>query len=297
MSADDAEPVVRKLLPEQRVGAAMRAARESAGISLRQLAKQLGYHSHTTLSSYERGAVMPTEEAVVGYERLLRLKPGTLTAVLEGARIERHGDVWAKRRVHIPVEFMPEDANASDCGDRAATASAASNAVRKRPSLLILVGSGAVLLVLMALTVGLLIARPAPSHRASFPEHVRIGSDPVVKGCTADAVTDASVGVFDPSDRLIGLLQLRSSARCGASWGRFVPYSGLKSRPRIRLEISALRPADHTVAKFQIAYFRRITYGNMLTSLRRCVYAQLTTTHHGQRDPYTFRTPCRTAVR
>jgi transcriptional regulator with XRE-family HTH domain len=86
----------------------MRAAREAAGISLRKLACQLGYHSHTTLSSYERGAVMPTEAAVTGYERVLGLKPGTLTGVLEQARIERHGDAWAKRRIHIRPEFMPE---------------------------------------------------------------------------------------------------------------------------------------------------------------------------------------------
>lgn len=88
----------------------MREAREAAGISLRKLAGQLGYHSHTTLSSYERGAVMPTDEAVTGYERLLDLTPGTLADVLEQARIERHGDAWAKRRVHIPVEFVPLEA-------------------------------------------------------------------------------------------------------------------------------------------------------------------------------------------
>lgn len=73
MTAENGASYPAKILPEQRVGAAMRQARELAGISLRQIAKDLGYHSHTTLSSYERGAVMPTDEAVRGYEQLLGL--------------------------------------------------------------------------------------------------------------------------------------------------------------------------------------------------------------------------------
>src|SRR5436309_783774 len=95
----DAQPDEPTLLPEQRVGAAMREARESRGVSLRRLAEQLGYQSHTTLSGYERGAVMPTETVVEGYERILGLASGSLTKVLEEARIERHGDAWTKRRV------------------------------------------------------------------------------------------------------------------------------------------------------------------------------------------------------
>src|SRR5215472_8793435 len=64
MTSDDAQPVSANVQPEQRVGAAMRRARELAGISLRDMAKRLGYNSHTTLSSHERGAVMPTDESV-----------------------------------------------------------------------------------------------------------------------------------------------------------------------------------------------------------------------------------------
>jgi len=59
----------------------MRAAREAAGISLREMARQMGYHSHTTLSAYECGAVMPTDEAVTAYEQILSLDPGTLTVI------------------------------------------------------------------------------------------------------------------------------------------------------------------------------------------------------------------------
>jgi transcriptional regulator with XRE-family HTH domain len=90
-------------LPEQRVGEALRNARTATGISLREAARRLNYASHSVLSEYENGARMPSESVVEGYERLLRLEPGTLTGVLEDANIERHGDAWAKRRVHVPA--------------------------------------------------------------------------------------------------------------------------------------------------------------------------------------------------
>jgi transcriptional regulator with XRE-family HTH domain len=94
-------------LPEQRVGAALRTARRAGGLSLREVARRLNYASHSTLSEYENGARMPSEMVVEGYERLLRLAPGTLTLVLEDANIERHGDAWAKRRVHVPAADLP----------------------------------------------------------------------------------------------------------------------------------------------------------------------------------------------
>jgi transcriptional regulator with XRE-family HTH domain len=105
VSSDD-ERQGSAVLPEHRVGAALRAARARGELSLREMAEKLGYNSHTTLSGYERGAQMPTDQVVEGYERILGLEPGTLMAVLEQARIERHGDAWAKRRVHIPTQFV-----------------------------------------------------------------------------------------------------------------------------------------------------------------------------------------------
>src|SRR5262249_18326338 len=105
-----------KPLPEERIGAEMRRARESKGISLRQMAKRLGYHSHTTLSTYERGAVMPTEEAVQNYERGLGLGPDTLLSILESARIERHGDAWPKRRLRLPPEFVQNNSGPESVG-------------------------------------------------------------------------------------------------------------------------------------------------------------------------------------
>src|SRR4051794_30933938 len=87
--------------PEVELGTAMRRVRETHKISLREMAKRLGYRSHTTLGDYELGRKMASEEAVDGYERVLHLAPGTLRAVLEQARTESHGDVFAKRRPRL----------------------------------------------------------------------------------------------------------------------------------------------------------------------------------------------------
>jgi transcriptional regulator with XRE-family HTH domain len=162
------------LLPEQRVGQAMREAREAAGISLRKLAGQLGYHSHSTLSSYERGAVMPTDEAVAGYQRTLGLVPGTLVDVLESARIERHGDAWAQRRVHIPTEFAPvAPAGVED--------SSASSRKSWRPRWWMAAAGGVVVVGVLTLVVGVLQLRsshpPGPTEIATRADRVPLGGE------------------------------------------------------------------------------------------------------------------------
>lgn len=104
--------------PEQTVGAALRAARLTAGLSLREMARRLNYSSHSVLSEYENGAKMPSETVVEGYEQVLALPPGTLTRILEAANITQHGDAWPKRRTHLPgvarsATGIPSTANAA----------------------------------------------------------------------------------------------------------------------------------------------------------------------------------------
>jgi transcriptional regulator with XRE-family HTH domain len=180
MGADEPETDELPLLPEQRVGVAMRGAREAAGISLRKLAKRLGYHSHTTLSSYERGAVMPTDEVVAGYEQVLGLSSGTLAEALEAARIERHGDAGAKRRTRIPAEFVIDE-SAEVRRDEVPVHQQPPYAPptlppwrwRSRPW--ILVAGGAAVLGALGLVVGLLVSQPwsaptaPPSPATNWP--------------------------------------------------------------------------------------------------------------------------------
>jgi hypothetical protein len=134
-------------------------------------------------------------------------------------------------------------------------------------------------------------------HRAwscyVFWGRVRDGSDPKVTGCATGAVTSDSVDVYDPPEHLVGTLELRSSARCGTSWGRFVPTSALRTQPALTLEIDVDRPADGTAAKFHVAYDGLPAYGNMLISRHECVYAQLTLNRRGQSTLPPIQTSCR----
>jgi transcriptional regulator with XRE-family HTH domain len=289
MGSDDSERIPG-MMPEQRVGAAMREARESAGISLRGMAKRLGYHSHTMFSSYERGAAMPTDDAVTGYERVLGLSPGTLTSVLEEARTQRHGDPFAKRQVYSPVEFIPKKPDGQDPLNN-------SSKLRWFHNRWVAILSAVVILSLVVLVVNLLIDQSRSSHlAASSVIGVRDGSDPKVTGCAAGAVTADSVDIYDPAEHLVGVLQLRDSARCGTSWGRFIPTSTLPTEPKLTLEIDVERPADGAASRFRVIYDGLPAYGNMLISRHECVYTQLTLMRVGQPRSSTFQTPCRQAL-
>jgi transcriptional regulator with XRE-family HTH domain len=290
MSGDDQMPPEPPLLPEQRVGMAMREAREVAEISLRQMAGKLGYRSHTTLSSYERGAVMPTDEVVTGYERVLGLTPSTLANVLEAARIERHGDAWAKRRVHIPTEFVTNQSVRTGQPDDPA---APSHRARWRGRWVVIAG-GVVVLVVVGVVVGLVASQPPTSAQtAASVSGVEDGMDPSVTGCAADAVTMDSVSVYDPPEHLVGTLELRSSPRCGTSWPRFVPTTALATTPTITLELDVYRPADGGMAKYRVTYDGLAAYGNMLISAHQCVYAQMTLTRQGLPSLPPVQTGCR----
>jgi transcriptional regulator with XRE-family HTH domain len=291
MSADEPQADGSTLLPEQRVGKAMREAREAAGISLRSMAKQLGYHSHTTLSSYERGAVMPTDEVVAGYKRILGLSAEILVEILEAARIERHGDAWAKRRLHIPTEVIAEQPAEAEQSEETEESQAKTRRARWRPGRWQLIAGGAIVLGLAGLVVGLLVIQPGPS--ASTVSGVQDGKDPSVTGCAADGVTVNSVNVYDPPEHLVGVIQLRSSARCGTSWGRFAPEPTIATKPTLTLEIDIYRPADGMSARYRVTYDGLPAYGNMLISSHQCVYAQVTLIRAGQPSLPPVQTGCR----
>jgi transcriptional regulator with XRE-family HTH domain len=289
MTSEDVTPGSDELLPEQRVGIAMREVRESRGVSLRQMAKRLNYSSHTTLSGYERGSVMPTDQVVEGYERLLGLESGALSAVLESARVERHGDAWHKRRVHLPVEFVNEAAlptpEFEPHGRRFA------GWPRKR---VIFVGAATTVLLAAVGAVGLAtLTRDTPETEAVEPQLlVPDGSDPKVTGCADGAVTASSIEIHDPPQYLAGVLELRTSVRCGTSWGRFTPSATLAVTPPLTIVIAVHRPADGTDRPFQLRFDGQAVYGDMLISRHQCVYATLTLRRDGKEAP-TVRTECR----
>ncbi len=83
--------------PEAEFGRALRRARETAGLSLRELARRLT-RSHSNLWDYERGHRLATAEVVADYERALDLPAGSLTAAWERARVEIYGPDRTRRR-------------------------------------------------------------------------------------------------------------------------------------------------------------------------------------------------------
>ncbi|WP_133057163.1 helix-turn-helix domain-containing protein [Frankia casuarinae] len=68
------------LTPAQRVGAAMRQAREGRGFSLRYMGDKIGRH-HSTLSPNELGNTMATDKTLQLYEEALHLPSGSLVQV------------------------------------------------------------------------------------------------------------------------------------------------------------------------------------------------------------------------
>jgi len=85
--ADGKEPAGAGLRPEARLGAALRAVRESRDVSLRALASKL-YRSHSTLVEYERGHRLAPLDVIEAYEAELGVAPGTLVALHEWARLQ-----------------------------------------------------------------------------------------------------------------------------------------------------------------------------------------------------------------
>jgi transcriptional regulator with XRE-family HTH domain len=284
MTMDDPTPSTTPALPEQRIGAALRAARETGGLSLRAVAKRLGYNSHTTLSSYERGSIMPPEVVVEGYEKLLGLPEGKLMKVLEAACVERHGDAWAKRRSHLPTRPTAPEAEPVP----SSAVQGRLDWYRRRRFIL----SAGLVIVLIAVGGALWV-----SHRGDGgPDFVVPGqldmADPETTGCVGKVEHADEVSVHDPPQHLAGKLQLRFSPLCGTSWARFEPSGGLATTPPIVIEVNLRRPADGAVAPFSVAYDGLPAYGNMLVSSHQCVVAELVI-HRGNSASPTFRTACR----
>jgi tetratricopeptide (TPR) repeat protein/transcriptional regulator with XRE-family HTH domain len=99
--ANKGERETVELRPEARLGAALRAARERRGISLRALARRL-YRSHSNLVEYERGHRLAPFDVVQAYETELGLASGTLLALQERARLELSAESSSSHRTGIP---------------------------------------------------------------------------------------------------------------------------------------------------------------------------------------------------
>ncbi|WP_328339294.1 helix-turn-helix domain-containing protein [Micromonospora sp. NBC_00421] len=158
---------------------------------------------------------------------------------------------------------------------------------------LLLPAAGAGLLVVLA--VGLASAgwravdRPQPPSSpltgpadATDPAPAKLvhdGADPKDAGCAADpavATVDSAAVLVD--ERVIGMVELRYSPTCGASWPRFMPApAGTPTVPRPARVVLTVTDGDTPARSrdFTIDYAGISAYGNLLTSTRTCVWAQV----------------------
>jgi hypothetical protein len=228
--------------PEQRVGMALRQARQAAGVSLRQMAKGLHYGSHSVLFEYEYGARMPAENVVAGYERMLALPTGTLMAVWERANIERHGDAWPKRRNH--VDYQGEYLRSARTGPNPLT-------------------------------------RTGITPDTAFsPQQVADGADPDAAGCSHDAITLHSRRIALRSTQVvIGHVELRYNSRMWAVWGRFEGYASLNhlaERNHTTIRIEVVRGSDQARQCTDEPYCFDLMWGNLLVADRSAFYVRAT---------------------
>ncbi len=215
----------------------MRAARQAARTSLREMARRLNYGSHSSLSEYELGARMAPETVIEGYERHLGLAPGTLMKVLEAANIERHGDAWSRRRSHLP---LPSEANKDQPQTFKETTS---------------------------MTAG---GRPFTTIAASPWEQQPVvdGSDPDAAGCALDATTVHARRIALAQRRtIIGHVELRYCARVHAAWARFEGYAFLDHLARtqdVHVIVEIARHRDGTRLSTREEYCFDLIWGELL---------------------------------
>src|SRR2546430_85890 len=79
-----------------RLGAAMKGAREAAGISRRQFAEKVTW-SHSNLADYENGHRVAPVAVVRAYEEKLELTPGSLLELRQVASDEAYGRMRERR--------------------------------------------------------------------------------------------------------------------------------------------------------------------------------------------------------
>lgn len=284
------------LSPEQRVGSAMRTAREAAGLSVREMGRQLKRKSHGPLSEYETGGKLPPEPVVRDYERVLNLKSGTLIQVLEMAWVDLHGDAFVKRRSELPSNvqralerrlFPAADTNSapaqedkaglatsipsrdlgtSENDSRPASRQSGTLMARTLPALKKAIKKAAIYLTVTALAITfltvLVVAMAQLVHPDNTAKPIPDRSDPTEGNCIPDNVPLSAVGIYFPPQRLVGLLELRTSRNCKAAWGRFTAAVPPDSIPDAAVEFVLHRGGQTTTT----ATYRDVLSGQVIES-------------------------------
>lgn len=276
------------------LGAELRRLRKAQGLSQRALAQRLGYSAHSAVADYEAGRRVPANDVLICYERLFQLPAGALQQ-RRAAVLARMADEQFAAQADVPVARQvpaaePAPSSAAEppgasgaSGVPAAPGPRAPRGPRWRRRAIIAVLAAA---VLAAAGGGWVMTRGNGSgpgldptwsqsdqnvtdhtERTVTPEDMD-GDDPRARDCVFDAVVRDTVPLLLPGGKPFGVLRLRHSARCGASWG-----SALYHDPQLyTVQITVTRPADGAEVRSQWSNNTPPgSYGDMLSTAAGCV--------------------------
>ncbi|MFC8846289.1 MULTISPECIES: helix-turn-helix domain-containing protein [unclassified Micromonospora] len=296
--------------PVQAFAAELRGLREQAGRPTYQALARRAHRSSSSLSEAAGGRKLPTLDTTLAYVRAL------------GGDEAAWASRWRQVAAAAPGSAATGGSSAAVAGGPSAATTGGPSAAdeeagppvelfrspvpadrSRRRLLLPAAGAG----LLLALVVGLVSLgwrsadRPPPAATppagAASPTsagpapavEVRDGADPKDAGCAADpavATVDSAAVLVD--ERVIGMVELRYSPACGASWPRFMPApAGTPTVPRPARVVLTVTDGDAPARSrdFTIDYAGISAYGNLLTSTRSCVWAQVRITGEGWASP------------
>ncbi|MEU7616043.1 helix-turn-helix domain-containing protein [Micromonospora rifamycinica] len=314
--------------PVQAFAADLRHLRERAGRPTYQAMARRAHRSSSSLSEAAGGRKLPTLDTALAYVRALggdetawarrwrEVAASTPDPVPDDLEPAAESPPAADP---TPTGGPPSPATPPTVGRSPAGAGAAAGPRETAPSgepsraaragrsdrRLLLPAAGAGLLVVLAVGLASIGWRsadrpsdsPAPTAGRAGPApvesapavRVRDGADPKDAGCAADpavATVDSAAVLVD--ERVVGLVELRYSPVCGASWPRFMPApTGAPTVPRPARVVLAVTDGDTPARShdFTIDYAGISAYGNLLTSTRTCVWAEVRIAGAGWTSP------------
>jgi hypothetical protein len=143
----------------------------------------------------------------------------------------------------------------------------------------VLVGLLAVAVVVAV--AGVVVLGDSAREQVRARPTVSTGADPEETGCANDddvSTVDAREVLLDSAP--IGVVELRYSPRCGASWPRFTPadprYATIMKPGPIQVELTVTADDEqHTATSFSVRYVGLPVFGNLIDSTATCVRAEV----------------------
>lgn len=246
--------------PIAEFAARLRVERERAGRPTYRAMARRAHRSQTTLSEAAGGRALPTWETTAAF-----LGACGVTDMLEWR------SRWERCRDHVRGE--PEEAAEQQ------------EPLTRRPARRVFwmaAVSFGIVAVSAAITMFLVGMRPDTDQGGNARPRTAVsnGADPEDTGCANDSAVDTvDAREVDIDQVPIGVIELRYSPRCGASWPRFTPadprYATITKRGPIDIDLIVIADdPQRTSASFTTRYVGLPVFGNMVNSTVFCVRAQ-----------------------